>query len=853
MAETTYLSPGVFSSEIDLTGQATSQPVGTPAGVIGTAQSGPAFIPLTVGNWSDFTLIYGGSNAERFGPIAVYQFLRNATALTYLRVLGIGDGKKRSASTGVVTNAGYEVGSKQVQAGGLVGRNPYAVDGGILGRTYFLGAYMLETAASSIFSDAGISHGVTSSMILRGVLMAPSGVHLTLSSCIGPSSQPSNTNPARNRGTTSTYALAQQGYVTGTVDIANKQFVMLLNGHINDPESDSLNVLTASFGDPEEGSYFANVFNTDADLIEQKGHYLYTHYDIHSSEAVVTGTGILDANFAFPRGVPYGTANTVENSAFLVTGSAARDTFSATAPNYESYEERFTNASSPYVISQKYGSKQWDLFRIHALDDGDSANGRFKISIKNITPSNSTTNKYGTFDLVIRDIRDDDINGMPTAGGVGMIKSFLGVTLDPTSDQFIGRAVGDMNTYFDFDQALDSQKIVMEGSYPIKNEKIRLELGSDLKNGKIPADALPMGFRGINHLVTSGSNPLGGVNVVSGSGFVGTTGGGFATNNVLKQTLQPPLQFRKNIKDVSTSTTANSLYYWGINFNRVTSVTDPNASDLFDTTIYSLNKFFPSYGKSNMDFSVGNNPGKADSNGIILDADRFNKNLFTLENIKVRTGSTAISSRADSNEWVSASYVRGGSIPISDADGTRAFKPDDLKESGNRTYAQFSFMLQGGFNGSNIFNKSKYDMTGHSVRREMVDSTNQGGTSGPTVAAYRKAIDIMGTKADVEINILTIPGIRHAGVMDYAITSVESRFDSILIMDIEEKDDTNSYITGSGEFSNITYTVSDFKDRNLDSSFAAVYFPDVNLQDPTTPSVSVQCPTISCSSRCICS
>ena len=47
MAEQTFRSPGFFEREIDLT-QRSSEVVGVPAGVIGTAQKGPAFVPVTV-------------------------------------------------------------------------------------------------------------------------------------------------------------------------------------------------------------------------------------------------------------------------------------------------------------------------------------------------------------------------------------------------------------------------------------------------------------------------------------------------------------------------------------------------------------------------------------------------------------------------------------------------------------------------------------------------------------------------------------------------------------------------------------------------------------------------------------
>ena len=45
----------------------------------------------------------------------------------------------------------------------------------------------------------------------------------------------------------------------------------------------------------------------------------------------------------------------------------------------------------------------------------------------------------------------------------------------------------------------------------------------------------------------------------------------------------------------------------------------------------------------------------------------------------------------------------------------------------------------------------------------------------------------MGNTSDVDIKLLAIPGIRDTAVTDFAISSVESRFDTLYIMDIEER------------------------------------------------------------------
>ena len=52
----------------------------------------------------------------------------------------------------------------------------------------------------------------------------------------------------------------------------------------------------------------------------------------------------------------------------------------------------------------------------------------------------------------------------------------------------------------------------------------------------------------------------------------------------------------------------------------------------------------------------------------------------------------------------------------------------------------------------------------------------------------------MGEKADVDIQLLTIPGIRQATITNDAISTVENRFDALYLMDIEERDTVNNVL-----------------------------------------------------------
>lgn len=805
--------PGVYSGEVDLTGVTSTPPSGPSAGIIGTAQSGPAFVPVVVGSVSDFNRVFGDATSTNFGALAGQQYFANAASpasVTFLRTLGAGDGLKRSTSTGQVTNAGFVVGSKQVQSNGVVSRNVSAVDGGVPGRTYFLGCYMSESAGSTVFSEAGIQTSSKAHPILRAVVLAPSGVTLSLSGNFNTSNAPSTT--AATTG-------GPNGALTGSVNIVDSSFVMLLNGHRG-----AVNTVTASF-DPANSNHFAvnASINRDPTKIEEKGHYLYAYYDVPASLAVVTGSGILDAASAR-------IFSGLEDAAFITTGSLARDTSSATAPNYENFSERFTHPKTPFIVSQDFGGTKYDLFRIHTLGDGAYNNTRFVFNIQNIVPG-VDNDTYGTFDLVLYSYPVGQVFNLTPVAGV----DFTGLTLDPDSSNYIALRIGDQNTYFDFDKGLTSQKIVTDGDYAVVNPYIRVEMSDQFLAGEVPVAALPIGHRGYGHLVTSGSTQL--TTLSDASRF------GLGQTDVLKRVIEPPIPYRRNI---SNGGVVDTSLAWGIQFTDVPSVSDFNSTTAKLSYIDSHTKFFPSFAPTNMNVFVDNNPGAATVNGNVLDVDVFNNNFFSLERIKVVTGSAAINNRADSSQWSNATYVRNGSISPDDTAKTRAFQVDDLRETGNRQFASFLFIAQGGFDGTNIFNADKAAFTNDAVKREIDDTAGQGGTAGPTVAAYRKAVDIMGSKDDADITLLTIPGIRNSVITDYAISAVENRFDTLYLMDIEERDSYNVVLTGSydGATVSITNTINAFSNRGLNTSFAAAYFPDINIpfQGSTTrvpPSVGV--------------
>ena len=164
----------------------------------------------------------------------------------------------------------------------------------------------------------------------------------------------------------------------------------------------------------------------------------------------------------------------------------------------------------------------------------------------------------------------------------------------------------------------------------------------------------------------------------------------------------------------------------------------------------------------------------------------------------------------------------------------------------SKKYFKFTVPVQGGWNGLDIFDADKAAMNTMSAFREMDTNTSAtyGGPSGPTTAAFRKALDILAEKSDVDVQLLATPGMRDAGITDYAIDKTEDRFDALYVMDMSAYDHDGNLITTSSQETSVSQTAQKLADRNLDTSFAATYFPDLVIQDGANnvvvpPSVAV--------------
>ena len=703
------------------------------------------------------------------------------------------------------------------------------------GRVFFLGAEHYAAGTAQDPNDYLGSATTTGASVplLRGVLMFPSGVMpgiVDSDAAIDTSTIPS-----------SAFESYGSGLNIGSSDLNAKmgtdgEFHLVLNGFDNTANYTENRVLTGSFN-PLSPIYFPKVLNTDPTKIQEKGHYLYAHYDVPT----VLAQWDSKASAVHLRKGRYFNG---------FSGSDIHDSSGTHRPTFEDWRQRFEHAYTPWIISQTLGNTQKKLFKLHMLDAGSAGHGQIKVSIVNIAKSTDRSSDYGTFDLQIRSAHDTDMKPE-------ILQQFSGLSLNPASDRYIARVIGDQNTFYDFDKDEGKQKLVTEGLYPNNSQYVRVEVNSQIEAGAMEASALPMGFQGKNHLVLDGD---------------ALEQNGSSADLDLKE---PPLPFRTSVSVGSERTkVVDSRFYWGAQYQDIRDTTKRNQTSGVISLIDNLTKWYPQIGA----FAawVGDNKGAvASAGGESLDADEYQNNKFTLERVMIRCLDGDVSKAIDPTQWSEAVYVRDGNGKGSDietysgsgaswldANGNNKTRSTstagnsagyryldvskDFGSAASKKYFKFTVPVQGGWDGLDIFDADKAAMNTMSAFREMDTNTSAtyGGPSGPTTAAFRKALDILAEKSDVDVQLLATPGMRDAGITDYAIDKTEDRFDALYVMDMSAYDHDGNLITTSSQETSVSQTAQKLADRNLDTSFAATYFPDLVIQDGANnvvvpPSVAV--------------
>ena len=589
--------------------------------------------------------------------------------------------------------------------------------------------------------------------------------------------------------------------------------------------------------------------NTDPKKFQEEGHLLWLDFAIERELAPVK-TGVAELY------IDIGDSNALGNDY-----GSSQSTPSGSVKNQEAYglfNARYQAPKTTAFISQPYGAVEYDLFHFECLSDGAVANNEFKISISNLRKSADPNYDYGTFDVSVRKFGDSDFNPQ-------VLERFVGCSLDPDSENFVARKIGDKKVVFDFDADLpEERRLVISGRYPNQSLNIRIVINDSVYKHQVPKTALPFGFRGIPVLKTK--NKL-------------------AIANAKAAEFPPlPFTFKATKGEIKTKSITwlgqagdnervDARVYFGVKTTRIedstikaNSIFQSNLSGRPSNVVKAYTKFMGIAGGSI-------------ANGMFQDNhDTYNNNKFTLARValgkEVGTGQdynvdslSALSGA--STEMKNACYIRNGvpnastyyiKDPYASMDRITlaSLIHDATANNFNKfsSFAKFTNVFYGGWDGLNILDEDIEDLndkasssegtgaiattgkaasviTGGLGLKGTEDGTMMGtGKDNNIISSYRQAINMMTDPMTVRHNLLVIPSIRDPYVADYAANKVRDYSMAMYVMDIPNQDKGQNRIFDTGSRPDVEYTANAFEGRAIDNNYSAAYFPDVFITDP---------------------
>jgi len=316
----------------------------------------------------------------------------------------------------------------------------------------------------------------------------------------------------RNGGTamTVTRTLYENGsnYQNGVLAViatsgSVKRVTHVLHPTIRVTQAESSGVLSAStIGNYQSGSFAINL----------SGSYTGT-YNLYPVTNVAVSASIVPSanNFVTkvfgtsPKSIDYPVYVQYEDK----TAYAAFDNLAAVTAslgifaNY-SYDAAFSEATTPYVTSQKIGSNVKNLFQFATLSHGTSVNHEVKIAIRDIKLSSeiSDPDGYAVFTIDVRRVNTSNISQTPYASSdtdknPDLVESFT-VNLNPDSARYIERVIG--NRYMSINAEGD---LLVNGDYPNQSQHVRVIVDESVAKKNNDKTLIPFGFRSILSPITT--------------------------------------------------------------------------------------------------------------------------------------------------------------------------------------------------------------------------------------------------------------------------------------------------------------------------------------------------------------
>jgi phage tail sheath protein FI len=439
------------------------------------------------------------------------------------------------------------------------------------------------------------------------------------------------------------------------------------------------------------------------------------------------------------------------------------------------------------------------LFRFVTIDSGEWESKNLKISIVDVKgPRNPQFEEYGTFSVEIR--RAEDLDVVPK-----VVERFTNLNLNPASENYIARRIGDR-----FIEWNDSEKRYREfGNYPNLSKYVYVEMNAQVDNGTADQQLVPFGFIGpsrfkkvqvlgtgsLNYANTFVSSS-GAQNLATAGNFLKITGS--ISSSFDAQFLFPAPALRVSAAAEGLSDLTKAYFGYDVTTKATKTQTDKSYVDYvrLATADYSVDSA-PS--GSNREFSF----------------------YFTLDDL---------SGSSNGAVYVSGSRVLGTSITATGASSSYGsiFTSASYEAVLNAGYNRFTMPLVGGFDGVDVTEADPF-------RNSIFNNITPTETTNYEYYTLRRAVDTVADPETIVTDIISVPGITYAGVTDHVITTAENRADCMAIIDLP-----NVY-TPDHEAANVTtqnrlgggvdQVVNTLKGRAINSSYAATYYPWVQIRD----------------------
>ena len=798
-----FISPGIFINEIDNSGIPDDSDALGPV-IIGRAEKGPALRPVTVSSFSEFVEIFGApvpgglggdvwregnSSTPMYGTYAAQAWLRNSSPLTFVRLLG-----DQHTNAVASSYAGWETWLKgQFGTSAEIGTDRNANGG----------AYGLFLAASGSDDVSTGSTGVTGS--LAAVFYLTEGSFELSGAVPGPSTAASASNPVHLSGT--------------AVHIENKAASNTYVGLIKN-RSGVITKKTEFNFDKNSDKYIRKVFNTSP---------IATSNDAKNVASDNRETYWLGETFDRAVKDVVGVSNAAKSHHGVVLG------LKSGTSSWQHHREGLKKSETGYVFSQDlrateggapaggYDPKNTDhakkLFRFKSLTGGEWNQNNIKISIQDVKVATDNNNPYGSFSVVIREIGDND-------GAVKVLERFSSCNLNPNSQDYLGRKIGDKYVEWSDSEA----RYIEYGNYDNLSNYVYVDIVSDVNAGTTDPLLLPFGFYGPTRakgfkLGTIALNePFSLAQHTNGSGSAFPDAYVVASSSIAGSAVAPLLAGNKVLNDVADTHLSGGFTILNVSGGHP------------DTPRYFVNAqpaafayTFPTFALRSSSFDA--TLGAATDAYFGFDSRESDVSVrFDRSNIDVARR-TPVGISADSSE--TAFYFTLDDVRL-DGDGN-AFYQSGSRNAGNsvtavsgtyndiltRGYDRFTMPLFGGFDGINITDRDPFNSTG------MTDKTVK--TSSPFYSV-KKAIDTVKDPEVVEFNLASMPGIWTEGLTTHLVNTCEDRADALAVIDLKGGYEPVSE-TGTENLGSVSTTITNLRNRGLNTSYACAYYPWVRIRD----------------------